>query len=268
MAEQSMIPTVLNMSGSPGVSAVKDTKPTLLPSVLDDHSKGHMYISDDAPHCNRCKIDSDGRQEGDNFVSEEVSNDIEALVVQDLNSLSMAERERILHDLHGVADTTNENPQYVARSLDMLNVELDKITNQSIPSNAKGDSVCVKTSITAYQKAKQMSPTYVANKGFRLMFLRSDQFNAEQAAIHIANFFRAKLDLFGPTKLVKEITLGDLSENDRMILQSGLLQASDEKDQAGRPLICDFINYRFPCDGKSTKVFSSKVGMVRILKEM
>ena len=259
------------MIGDSGVNEMKDTKLTLYPSVLDDHSRSFVHLQDQKRSNAKNSFGGDHRDKAhqeDGVGGEE--SDIDSLVAQDLNSLSMAERERILHDLHGVAETTTENPPQIARCLHTLDHELDRITNRSTSvapavdngrpeTSSDGDHA---TSLAAYNMAKQLSPEYVSNRSFRLMFLRADQFDGEQAAIRIANFFRAKLDLFGPTKLVKDITLDDLNEDDKAILNSGVLQASDEKDQAGRPLLCDFINYRRRSRGKSAHG-SSKVSMVR-----
>ena len=264
-------PTELFMIGDSRVNEMKDTKLTLYPSVLDDHSRICFPLHDQKRVNAVNSVRSDHRHSAhqeDGVGGEE--NDIDSLVAQDLNSLSMAERERILHDLHGVAETTIEHATQIARCLHSLDVELQRLANRSTSVAPAVDNGRPKTSsdgghaasIAAYKMAKQLSPEYVSNRMFRLMFLRADQFDGKQAAVHIVNFFRAKLDLFGPTKLVKDITLDDLNEDDKLILHSGVLQASDEKDQAGRPLLCDFINYRRRSDGSSVHG-SSKASMVR-----
>ena len=67
---------------------------------------------------------------------------------------------------------------------------------------------------TAYALAEAMSRKYVSSRRLRMMFLRADRYNSEDAAERMIRFFDLKESLFGVHKLVKDITLDDLDEND------------------------------------------------------
>ena len=92
-------PIELFMIGDSGVNEMKDTTLTLYPSVLDDNSRSFFHLQDQkrANAVNSFGSDRcDKAHQEDGVGGEE--NDIDSLVAQDLNSLSMAERERILLD--------------------------------------------------------------------------------------------------------------------------------------------------------------------------
>ena len=84
--------------------------------------------------------------------------------------------------------------EFVARCLLALNESLGKI-------KTKG----------AFEQAQRMNQRYTDNPEFRLMFLRADNFEIENAALRIVRHFESKLELFGPDKLARDITLDDLT---------------------------------------------------------
>ena len=65
----------------------------------------------------------------------------------------------------------------------------------------------------AYDAAYAMDSSYVTNKAFLKLFLEADDYNVKNAATRIVCHFECKLDIFGPTKLVKDITQDDLDED-------------------------------------------------------
>ena len=69
---------------------------------------------------------------------------------------------------------------------------------------------------------------------FRLLFLRSERFHAQRTARKMVGYFEYKCDLFGADKLVKKITLDDLSKDDRTTLQTGAMQILPNRDKSGR----------------------------------
>ena len=69
------------------------------------------------------------------------------------------------------------------------------------------------------------------------MFLRADAFDVKHAAARIASFFQAKLELFGPEKLSKEIGINDLNQDDIECLESGYCQVLPGRDRAGRVIL-------------------------------
>jgi hypothetical protein len=145
--------------------------------------------------------------------------DMDALLVAELNKLSIIEREHVLQDIHGVSDIVDEEPEFVARCLAELNTEVTMIDNKP-----------------AYLQAKAQNPEYVSNLDFRLMFLRADSFIPKLAAIRLVAFFEAKLELFGTEKLTKTILLSDMDKDDIGCLETGYSQLLPGRDRAGRAL--------------------------------
>ena len=143
----------------------------------------------------------------------------------EMQQLSMKEREEVLFDIHGVR-STQESAEIVNDSMADLDTWIEKM---KYGKQAK-----------AYRKAEVCSPEYVKDKEFRLQFLRTDDYDAQNAGFRIFRHFEEKLRLFGETKLCKDITLDDLSEEDMEVMRNGQQQFLPVRDQSGRAisLIC------------------------------
>lgn len=74
---------------------------------------------------------------------------------------------------------------------------------------------------TAFEVAEKLDRSYADRNDFLLKFLRASKYEPEQAAQQIINFFDMKLELFGREKLVKDITLDDLNDDDQSCLNNG-----------------------------------------------
>ena len=91
----------------------------------------------------------------------------------------------------------------------------------------------------AYCLAESRNPRFVLDRNLRLAFLRSTQFDAAWAAEKFVRFFKTKLELFDNDKLVRDVTIKDLDENDdEACLESGLCQILPQKDRNGRAILC------------------------------
>jgi hypothetical protein len=152
----------------------------------------------------------------------------DALVARDMNDLSMKEREQVLHDIHGVADIPNEDPSKMQEKLAELESEIQQ---QSASEKS------------AYQQALGISEEYVRGHSFGLKFLRADCYDAPKAAKRMLAFFEQKLEIFGLEKLVKDITLQDLNEDDLEVLKNGHLQLVPQRDRAGRVIFCNVLTH-------------------------
>jgi hypothetical protein len=154
-----------------------------------------------------------------------VSN-ADALLAKEMNSLSLDERERVFEDIHAIPRVSDEDPKCVEASLAEMAENLEKIKKKS-----------------AYDKAYFLSPGYVENPKFKLMFLRCENFDAKKAAVRFANHFERKLELFGSDMLVREIQFDDLTPDDRAALLSGSIQFLSVKDRSGRTVCCNAQKY-------------------------
>ena len=141
------------------------------------------------------------------------------VLAQELNMISIKEREAVYDEIHGVAGSSAENPDNLEEITVNLEKEIQKIKKKS-----------------AFDRALFLSPRYVNDPAFRLMFLRSTRFDPVKAAAKMVAFFGCKLELFGMEKLVKRITLQDLDEDDLAELTSGSFQFLPFRDQSNRAL--------------------------------
>jgi hypothetical protein len=164
----------------------------------------------------------------------------EDLLVKEWTHLSLEARERAQEDVHCVPsnDLIEEEPHFVAKRIEQMNNVISK-----------------KRRKLAYERALFLSPSYVNDQDFSLMFLRSTNFQPCKAADCMIAFFELKLELFGIEKLAKQITLDDLSQEDLESLQSGASQFLVEKDRGGRAVYCGLKKTRAGITRVSTLVF-------------
>ena len=200
-------------------------------------------------------------------------------VSQALNELSFDERQNVYNDLHGIPKTAqmtvsipssgtsadeekssgasitpiskrkrpvsinpetieDDDPSYVVLCLDEMYKRLVEQywTNKKTKKDQKSSDLCG----AALNLAMDTDISYVQNREFRLMFLRKEDFNVSKAIDIFVDFLECKLQLFGPTRLTKEITIQqDLVSqmSDFKCLVSGGLQHVPLKDQSGRPIM-------------------------------
>lgn len=172
--------------------------------------------------CDGCQGDDTCSVFGEGKLSRNLNNmeDSDAYMARELNSLSVNERDRVYEDIHGVTEAKKEDPQMIEQQLAALEFELKRLKSKP-----------------AYERALFLSPRYVTDKAFRLMFLRADEFDERKAAARIVKYFDNKRMLFGEEKLVKKLTLDDLTPDDLEEVMSGFFQQLAEKDSRGRPII-------------------------------
>lgn len=139
----------------------------------------------------------------------------------------MQERENAENDIHGIGGRDEEDPLSLEAGLLHMKVHLDTLKRG-----------------TVYEEAERMNHQYVNDRSFRLMFLRADRYDPREAAERMIRFFDLKKSLFGAEKLVQDITLDDLTEDDLETLRSGYMQVSPYKDMSGRPIIVGLLKLR------------------------
>jgi hypothetical protein len=163
------------------------------------------------------------------LISQREIEHAEDLLVEEWTHLSLEARERAQEDVHCVAsnDVIKEEPNFVAKRIQQMKDEIGK-----------------KRKKFAYERALFLSPSYVNDQDFSLIFLRSTDFQPRKAADCMMAFFELKLELFGIEKLAKPITLDALSEEDIDTLKSGAAQFLPEKDRGGRAVYCGLCKAR------------------------
>lgn len=151
------------------------------------------------------------------------SDEVESLLAKAMTSMSIDERNKVLEEIHGVpTPDIEETVGFVASKLDEFDMELTR----------------EKSNI--YETALNQSREYVEDTSFRLMFLRSVQFDVPAATKRLISFLELKVELYGPEKLTKDITLSDLTEDTIELLKSGIIQVLPERDSTGRSVVCVF----------------------------
>ena len=166
------------------------------PSSLAYHSLIVMYTT----------LKSSGHDDG-----------FDELLAKELHGLSLKEREQVFHDIHGVSESLEETPAFVAQKLAELDLNVSK-----------------KKKRYAYDRAKAQNPEYVSSRRFRLAFLRAEKFDAEEAATRLVRFCEEKLLLFGEERLGRDITMQDFSKEDLDCVQSGMMQVSKKHHNPAR----------------------------------
>jgi hypothetical protein len=147
---------------------------------------------------------------------------VDDLRVEEWNQLSIEARELALEDVHCVVDKLiEEEPEFVKRRLAQMEAIISKNRKKF-----------------AYDRALFLSPSYVRDRDFALMFLRSVNFDPRKAAECMIAHFELKLDLFGLECLARAITLADLNEEDMVTLEAGNCQYLSKKDRGGRAVFC------------------------------
>jgi hypothetical protein len=120
--------------------------------------------------------------------------------------------------MHGVSAMVQETPELITKTLNQVEQCLDKIHHKP-----------------AYDMAIAIQEDYVRDPKLRLMFLRADRFDPELAAKRLIRFLDWKLKLFGRDKLCQwHITIEDLDDDARFILESGIFQILPSRDSRGR----------------------------------
>jgi hypothetical protein len=161
------------------------------------------------------------------------------LRVEELNQLSQEARERAQEELHCVVDELiEEEPEFLKRRLAQLDDEISKIRKKS-----------------AYDRALFLSPSYVRDRDFALMFLRSADFHPRKASECMIAHFELKLELFGLECLARAVTLEDLNQEDIVTLEAGNWQYLFEKDRGGRAVYCGLYKAQQNASRVSTKLF-------------
>jgi len=151
---------------------------------------------------------------------------IRPLVAQELNRLTIKEREEILYEVHGVqSQETQETPETISLHL----AAMDKLIN--IEKRTKPFEC------TEYIQALNMNPSYAQDPKLKLLFLRTEKFDTSAATIRFLKFWKHKKALFGPEKLGRDINFEDLSVDDKASLQQGYMQLAPSRDRANRAVL-------------------------------
>ena len=183
-----------------------------------------------------------------------LSKEVDTLLSNELRSMSLQQRENILHEIHGVDDIIKEDPTFVELKFQELNEQLDVYCKEN--KAAARDNGDVDSDPLYY--VLHHSPDYVRNSKFMKMFLRSVKWDVPMAVNRLRLFFTEKQHLFGTESLGRDITLvedllpsSSSGDEDRMerednirALRSGYSQVLPGRDNAGRAIWLSLTHIR------------------------
>eukprot|EP00934_Nitzschia_sp_Nitz4_P004714 Nitzschia sp. Nitz4//scaffold148_size54725//36020//37576//NITZ4_006662-RA/size54725-processed-gene-0.24-mRNA-1//-1//CDS//3329536760//4704//frame0 len=161
---------------------------------------------------------------------------VDTLLAQELNSLSLGEREKTYEELHGVDDVIDEAPDYVKERLESMQMEIDRI--QVKPAYG------IATGLPGGEE-------YLHRPDICLMFLRAEYFHPRKAAVRMLGYLECKHTYFGESCLTRNITYNDLDEDDISYLKEAEMQILPTRDRSGRAVYCGLNkvhgrNYKSP----------------------
>ncbi|KAL3936493.1 MAG: hypothetical protein SGBAC_008195 [Bacillariaceae sp.] len=129
--------------------------------------------------------------------------DVDEEIVQGMTHLSFEELQREQEELHGVSAIVRKEKEELDTLLETFRCHCDHLKRG-----------------TVYEYAESVDKNYVCNKAFQLMFIRGNRYETKTAAEQAIRFFDMKMKLFGKDKLVKDITLNDLDDDDKASLMA------------------------------------------------
>ena len=185
---------------------------------------GNNWESSKTNAQNKSKRKAWGSDRANNSDSENHS-DLSSIIASELTKLSLEDRTKALEEVHGVVESMEEDPSEMAKLFDKVKEELKRLRYKQ-----------------AYEKAAFVSSSYVNNPEFVLSFLRAVNYNPRHAAIRLAQHFKFKLELFGESTLVRDIFYDDLTDDEKLILNSGFIQMLPSTDRAGRQIVVCNMN--------------------------
>ena len=188
---------------------------------------------------------------------------VDVLMAEEMNQLSVQERESIYNDIHGITNSGSysagdcihhernkytqlieETPSLLRETFVQLNYELEQLrptapafdrcqrlygsrTESETGRNSSGNS-----NSTSNRTSTQPG-TYINTESFRLTFLRCDYFDCVKAAKRMCSFAEIMYELYGDVGLQRRAYLSDLSPYEQKILRAGNSQIVPGRDRSG-----------------------------------
>ena len=154
-----------------------------------------------------------------------------------LNQVSSNDREKSLHDVHGVLQPTEETPELLREKLNELSLYLsDQTTEITAGTDATNNVSYVFKDI--FEKVQHESPEFTER--CLLSCLRADAFDVENAADRFILHVQAKVRLYGVDSVGKKLGLKYLGASERQVLEEGAIQVCRKRDRSGRAIVAHF----------------------------
>lgn len=152
------------------------------------------------------------------------SEDVDAILANELSRLSFQDRNLIQEEIHGVRSMAPmETEQTVKNALFLLEQSIEQL-----PISDK----------RAYLSAKLMEDeAFVLTIDMKLCFLRAELFDPSKAAARYAKYLHLLSKHFGPVALQRPLQYSDLTRKEQELCRYGNNQILPTRDRAGRLVI-------------------------------
>jgi hypothetical protein len=153
-------------------------------------------------------------------------SEIDALLTEELNQLSLIDREKVMEEIHGVHSgkaKLAEEESRIITSLEEVQNQLDTIRDERLKEG--------------YNEATRLESSYILDRAFRLMFIRAEQYDCRKAAVRILHFLNYIREGFGDSVLTRPIQWTDLGPVLVSILEEGSFQVLPARDSVGRRIL-------------------------------
>jgi len=210
-----------------------DSNDSLFPCVCT--SGGASLISDKV---RKSKVDHINESDPDN---------VDKLLVEELQELSVVDRGMVQEEIHGVSTCAiSEDDAQVVESLKCLEEEIRKIRREVLasPEQVSKTGNTYNNSIWSYlaiddetTPSIRLSYSYIFHQDFRLKFLRADLHDAEKAAHRYLRCIEGLLKYFGDYGLQRPLVFEDLGREGQDAAKEGCIQVLPTRDRAGRLIV-------------------------------
>ena len=114
-------------------------------------------------------------------------------------SMSNEEQARVVRDIYGAEVPIEETPDFVQEKLQELDEELERLSDESQKYYRRAVQMEQEQLLQKQKSSNSDSKAdnlYVGSEKFRLMFLRSERFDAALTARRLTFYFKEKYNLF------------------------------------------------------------------------
>ncbi len=151
------------------------------------------------------------------------ADSVDAIDLQKVNTMSIKPMGTIVQDPQSAArETPREPSEYINGAMEEIRQAIEKLD----PA----------TKVACDQAMKQ-DPQLLRDPRFVLRFLRAAMHDTDDCVKRLVSYFEQKKHLFGTKRLCRPVTIGDLNEDDRKCLRSGIMQILPARDCAGRGIL-------------------------------
>lgn len=175
--------------------------------------------------------------------------EVNKLIAEELNGLSLDDRERVLEEVHGVKAIPmagRRDDGIIGNALREMQEELDAyyfdLRYHELAggtSTGKNQETTSSAMYSAYREARSKNSDLVSDLNFQRAFLLAEDHNAKRAAGRMVEYLDYIRDIYGTSEvLFRPIFLDDLGPSAKEQLVMGSYQILPERDSSGRRVFC------------------------------